>query len=130
VKATVSVPDDVYESAERLARRQRRSRSEIYSAALREYVARHSPAEITEALNQVVAEVGDDQGWRDGMTVPEAARRTGKNPETIRRWIRGGRLSAHKVGTQHIIDEGRPAPGDRSRRGAHFADRLAPDDDG
>jgi excisionase family DNA binding protein len=39
------------------------------------------------------------------LTVPEAARRTGKNPETIRRWIREGRLAARKVGTQHIIDE-------------------------
>ena len=39
------------------------------------------------------------------LTVPEAARRTGKNPETIRRWIREGRLRAQKVGTQHVIDE-------------------------
>jgi excisionase family DNA binding protein len=39
------------------------------------------------------------------LTVPEAARRTGRNPETIRRWIRSGRLNAHKVGTQHLIDE-------------------------
>jgi excisionase family DNA binding protein len=39
------------------------------------------------------------------LTVPEAARRTGKNPETIRRWIRSGLLRAHKVGTQHVIDE-------------------------
>ena len=39
------------------------------------------------------------------LTVPEAARRCGKNPETIRRWIREGRLRAHKVGTQHIIEE-------------------------
>ena len=39
------------------------------------------------------------------LTVPEAARRTGKNPETIRRWIREGRLRAHKVGTQHVIEE-------------------------
>ena len=39
------------------------------------------------------------------LTVPEAARRTGRNPETIRRWIREGRLRASKVGTQHIIDE-------------------------
>ncbi len=39
------------------------------------------------------------------LTVPEAARRTGKNPETIRRWIRSGRLKAHKVGTQHVIEE-------------------------
>jgi excisionase family DNA binding protein len=39
------------------------------------------------------------------ITVPEAARRTGRNPETIRRWIREGRLRAQKVGTQHLIDE-------------------------
>jgi len=40
------------------------------------------------------------------LTVPEAARRTGKNPETIRRWIRSGRLRSSKAGTQHLIDEG------------------------
>lgn len=39
------------------------------------------------------------------LTVPEAARRINRNPETIRRWIRSGRLRAQKVGTQHIIDE-------------------------
>ena len=39
------------------------------------------------------------------LTVPEAARRTGRNPETIRRWIREGKLRSHKVGTQHLIDE-------------------------
>jgi excisionase family DNA binding protein len=39
------------------------------------------------------------------LTVPEAARRTGRNPETIRRWIRSGRLRSQKVGTQHLIDE-------------------------
>lgn len=50
------------------------------------------------------------------ITVPEAARRTGRNPETIRRWIRSGRLRSTKVGTQHMIDEAaldevvRPAP--------------------
>ncbi|MFN2388616.1 MAG: helix-turn-helix domain-containing protein [Actinomycetota bacterium] len=39
------------------------------------------------------------------LTVPEAARRSGKNPETIRRWIREGKLRARKMGTQHIIEE-------------------------
>lgn len=39
------------------------------------------------------------------VTVPEAARRVNRNPETIRRWIRSGRLPAHKVGTQHVIQE-------------------------
>lgn len=39
------------------------------------------------------------------LTVPEAARRTGKNAETIRRWIREGRLRSQRVGTQYLIDE-------------------------
>ncbi|MGO9321785.1 MAG: helix-turn-helix domain-containing protein [Solirubrobacteraceae bacterium] len=39
------------------------------------------------------------------LTVPEAAKRTGRNPETVRRWIREGKLRAHKVGTQHVIEE-------------------------
>lgn len=41
----------------------------------------------------------------DLLTVREAARRLGKNPETIRRWIRSGRLRSRKVGMQHLIDE-------------------------
>jgi len=39
------------------------------------------------------------------ITVPEAARRVGRNPETVRRWIREGRLRARKIGTQHVIEE-------------------------
>ncbi len=39
------------------------------------------------------------------LTVPEVAKRTGRNPETIRRWIRQGKLRASKVGTQHVIEE-------------------------
>lgn len=39
------------------------------------------------------------------LTVPEAAKRVGRNPETVRRWIREGKLPARKVGTQHVIDE-------------------------
>jgi excisionase family DNA binding protein len=39
------------------------------------------------------------------LTVMDAARRTGKDPETIRRWIRGGRLRSTRSGRQHLIDE-------------------------
>jgi excisionase family DNA binding protein len=39
------------------------------------------------------------------LTVPEAAKRVGRDPETVRRWIRSGKLPAKKVGTQHIVEE-------------------------
>lgn len=39
------------------------------------------------------------------LTVPEAAQRTGRTAETVRRWIRSGKLRARKVGTQHVIEE-------------------------
>jgi excisionase family DNA binding protein len=39
------------------------------------------------------------------LTVPEAAKRVGRDPETVRRWIRSGKLPAKKVGTQHVIEE-------------------------
>ena len=39
------------------------------------------------------------------LTVPEVAKRLGKNPETVRRWIREGKLHSEKIGNQHFIDE-------------------------
>jgi metal-responsive CopG/Arc/MetJ family transcriptional regulator len=71
MKTAVSVPDDVFRSADRLARRTKRSRSRLFSDALREYVARHSPDEVTEAMNQVCAELG----YRGDPFVQLAARR-------------------------------------------------------
>jgi metal-responsive CopG/Arc/MetJ family transcriptional regulator len=58
MKTAVSIPDDVYESAERLARRTKKSRSRLYGDALREYLARHAPDEVTEAMNRACAEIG------------------------------------------------------------------------
>lgn len=39
------------------------------------------------------------------LTVPEAAKRVRRDPETVRRWIRAGKLRATKIGTQHVIEE-------------------------
>jgi predicted transcriptional regulator len=58
MKTAVSVPDDVFEQAERLARREGRSRSEVYSTALREYVARHLPDELTADIDAALADLG------------------------------------------------------------------------
>lgn len=60
MKTAVSIPDDVFEKAEKLARKAGKSRSEVFSAALREYVARHAPDEATEAFNRVADAVGED----------------------------------------------------------------------
>jgi len=43
MKTAVSIPDDVFEKAERHARRMGKSRSQLYNHALAEYVARHAP---------------------------------------------------------------------------------------
>jgi predicted transcriptional regulator len=59
MKTAVSVPDDLFAQADRLAKRSRRSRSEVYSAALREYVARHAPDEVTAGLDAALEELGD-----------------------------------------------------------------------
>jgi excisionase family DNA binding protein len=37
--------------------------------------------------------------------VPQAAQRAQRDPETVRRWIRSGKLRSERVGTQHLIDE-------------------------
>ncbi len=58
MKTAVSVPDDLFAQVDRLAQRARRSRSEVYRAALREYVARHSPDEVTAGLDAVLEETG------------------------------------------------------------------------
>ncbi len=39
------------------------------------------------------------------LTVAAAAKRVLRDPETVRRWIRSGRLRAWKVGTRHFIEE-------------------------
>jgi metal-responsive CopG/Arc/MetJ family transcriptional regulator len=58
MKAAISIPDDVFADAERLARRLKKSRSRLYSDAVREYVARHAGDHVTEQLDAVVSDVG------------------------------------------------------------------------
>lgn len=62
MKTVVSVPDDLFTQVDRLARRSRRSRSELYDAALREYLARHAPDEVTAGLDSIIAAVGQPDG--------------------------------------------------------------------
>lgn len=61
MKTAVSIPNDVFENAERLARRTRKSRSRLFSDALREYVARRSPEKVTAEMNQALDKIADKQ---------------------------------------------------------------------
>ena len=60
MKTAVSIPDDVFEEAERLARRMKKSRSELYSRALADFVACHAQDRVTEAMNQTCEKLGED----------------------------------------------------------------------
>jgi predicted transcriptional regulator len=53
MKTAVSVPDDLFRSAEAVARRLRMSRSQLYAAALAEFLERQQKDAITERLNEV-----------------------------------------------------------------------------
>ena len=53
MKTAISIPDDLFAEAERLTRRLKTSRSRLYTEAIREYLARHDPDEVTETLNRV-----------------------------------------------------------------------------
>jgi len=58
MKTAVSIPDDVFEDAERLASRLRTSRSQLYARALAEFVARHDDDQVTSLMDQAVRETG------------------------------------------------------------------------
>ena len=53
MKTSVSIPDDLFESADELAERLGMTRSGLYALALSEFVARHRSDEITAQLNRV-----------------------------------------------------------------------------
>jgi metal-responsive CopG/Arc/MetJ family transcriptional regulator len=53
MKTAISIPDDVYAEAEHLTQRLKKSRSQLYTDALREYLARHDPDAVTETLDRL-----------------------------------------------------------------------------
>lgn len=71
MKTAISIPDPVFESAERLAERMRKSRSQLYSEAIAEYVARHDTDAVTERIDALC----EDHDTRPDAFVRESARR-------------------------------------------------------
>jgi metal-responsive CopG/Arc/MetJ family transcriptional regulator len=65
MKTAISIPDSVYESAEKLAQRLGTSRSKLYTQALSNYLIQYEKQGITEKLNTVYA--GNDAAVDDAL---------------------------------------------------------------
>ena len=53
MKIALSIPDDLFESAETLSKRLRVSRSRLYATALVDFVAKHQSRKVTARLDAV-----------------------------------------------------------------------------
>ncbi len=53
MKVAISVPDPIFQAAERLARERGIPRSQLFAEALEEYLAQHDPEAVTAQLNRV-----------------------------------------------------------------------------
>ncbi|MDJ0771196.1 MAG: hypothetical protein QNJ12_20580 [Ilumatobacter sp.] len=56
MKTAVSIPDPLFEAADRLARRRKISRSALYAEALERLLAEQSDDDVTARLDDVYAE--------------------------------------------------------------------------
>ena len=56
MKTAISLPDDLFESADALAEHLGVSRSELYATAVAEYLAKHRDEDVTGRLNDVYSE--------------------------------------------------------------------------
>ena len=73
MKTAVSLPDPLFDAAERVAKRLGVSRSELYQRALRAFLGKHQSDSITEALDAVY-EADPDEGRLDpALTSMQAA---------------------------------------------------------
>lgn len=76
MKTAISIRDEVFDAAERTAKELGISRSELYTTAVREFVARFRKQRVTERLDAVYAEdvsSGLDQvlGAMQSASLPE-----------------------------------------------------------
>ena len=57
MKTAISIPDKVFESAEKLASRLGQSRSQLYTQALSSYVTKHQNDNLTKKLDEVYSAI-------------------------------------------------------------------------
>jgi metal-responsive CopG/Arc/MetJ family transcriptional regulator len=77
MKIAISIPDELFDSAETLSKRLGVSRSRLYATALEDFVAKHQARKVTERLNSVYA---SEDSRVDRATRRLQARSLSKNP--------------------------------------------------
>lgn len=55
MKVAVSIPDAIFEAAERLAKQRRMARSQLFAEALEAYLEARDSRAVTAALNEIYA---------------------------------------------------------------------------
>ncbi len=73
MKTAISIPDKVFEAAERAATKLGMSRSELYVTAVREYIERHAREGITDELNDVYGTYEADSKLDPALTRMQSA---------------------------------------------------------
>ena len=53
MKTAISIPDEIFAQAEEFAKRQKMSRSSLFTAAVDEYIHHHREEGVTQKLNKV-----------------------------------------------------------------------------
>ena len=68
MKTAISIPDQVFESAEKLARARGKSRSELYAQALSDYLDRNSDGLVKESLDKIYSNDNDSGRVDDNLS--------------------------------------------------------------
>ena len=69
MKIAISIPDDVFKEVEKMAREQKKSRSQIFVSAAREFIQRRETRRIIEKLDDVYTQpdAPDEKARRKAM---------------------------------------------------------------
>ena len=73
MKTAISIPDETFQAAERVAKRLALSRSELYARAVSQFVREHSTDGVTAALDRVY---GDHEAGVDPLLLELQLRST------------------------------------------------------
>lgn len=78
MKTAISIPDNTFQSAEKLARRLGKSRSQLYAQALNNYLEQHNDANVQKLLNEVYT--------TEGSTLSPSIKRLQSRAVTKEQW--------------------------------------------